>query len=80
MRDDSNVATNYNTRIRRKFNGVNDCSTAKCMRDRYCDTMNIDPIEHSQCLGESYYDFTDNFWGSLFEILQGPWVELINYY
>lgn len=69
------LTTEYNTRMRRKIDGVDRCDDGSCMLARYCDTTSLDPIEHSDCNKQAHFDFKGNFFGSLFESLQGPWVD-----
>jgi hypothetical protein len=45
------------------------------MLERYCEAVNIDTIEKDQCRKKNHFDFTNRFWGSLFEYMHGPWVE-----
>ena len=78
MRTNATEATNYNTRLRRHYK-PDDCSTEACMRERYCIAMNLDIYESDQCRNLSHFDFTRNFWGSLYEYMQGPWVDFTPY-
>lgn len=61
--------------MRRTIVGTNVCNDEQCMLARYCDTTSMDPIEHSSCIKEAHFDFKGNFFGSLFESMQGPWVD-----
>jgi hypothetical protein len=71
-------ASNYNTRMRRKFYSIDNCDDELCMKGKYCDNVNLDPIEHDQCRGVSHFDFIGNFFGSLFETWHGPWVNKVS--
>jgi hypothetical protein len=44
MRTNATEATNYNTRLRRHYK-PDDCSSDSCMRERYCNAMNLDIYE-----------------------------------
>jgi hypothetical protein len=77
IRESPNIASNYATRMRRLFSHGESCESDECRRERYCDSTQMDPIEHSQCANQPHYDFKNNFFGSLFEVLQGPWVEIV---
>lgn len=49
MKTNSTLATAYNRLNRRRFDQGGDCSDKDCMQGRYCDAVNIDPVEHENC-------------------------------